>query len=102
MLDLTEEYLRRAGPGNRKCVACDDEVRDPDDYLMIGYLADPESYPLGKFNYTHLHKSHISHWKQADEFLKCARTTLAEGKWQGPVLPQIIRQIEAGTLVNAR
>lgn len=102
MLAASEQHLANTGPGKRTCAVCGQEVQDPDDYLLIGYLADPAHDALGKFNYTHLHKSHISQWKQAEEFLAAARTTLAGGQWRGPVLAEIVREIEAGALVKAR
>lgn len=94
MLELTNDYLRRAGPGNRKCAICGEEVREPDDYLMIGYLFDPASDPLSSFNYTHLHKSHIRQWNLAGDFLAFANTTLSRGNWRGPALAEIVREIE--------
>jgi hypothetical protein len=101
MLAAAEEYYQKAGPGKRACVVCGNQVLNPDDYLLIGYLGDPTTEPLAKFNYTHLHKSHIRDWKQADEFLVLARAAASSGQWQGSALPGIIREIEAGTLTGA-
>ena len=98
MLAAAEEYYKWAGPGKRACVVCGNQVLDQDDYLLIGYLGDPATEPLAKFNYTHLHKSHVRDWNQADEFLAIARAALAAGRWRGEALPAIIRTIEAGML----
>lgn len=95
MLSASESYLANTGPGKRICVICGNEIQHPDDYLLIGYLADPAE-PLGKFNYTHLHKSHVRYWGRADQFLELAKAAVAEGKWQGSALTEIIREIEAG------
>jgi len=94
MCEVSEQYLAKAGPGKRACAACNIEVRDPDDYLFICYLADPADDPLGRFNWTHLHKSHISGWAQAGEFLMLAKATLSKGHWQGAALAKIVREIE--------
>jgi hypothetical protein len=97
MREVSEQYLANAGPGRRACAVCSVEVRDPDDYLFIGYLADPSDGPLGRFNWTHLHKSHISGWPQAGEFLMHAKATLGRGRWRGSALPEIVGEIEAHT-----
>jgi hypothetical protein len=95
MCEVSEQYLANAGPGKRACAVCSIEVRDPDDYLFIGYLGNPSDDPLGSFNWTHLHKSHISSWHQAREFLMLAKTTLSKGHWRGSALTEIVREIEA-------
>jgi hypothetical protein len=96
MLAAMDELYKKTGPGNRACAVCGDQVLDPDDYFLIGYLGAPSASPLAKFNYTHLHKSHISSWKPADEFLTLARAAISSGQWQGVVLSKTIREIEAG------
>jgi hypothetical protein len=95
MLEASEQYLANTGPGKRVCAVCGIEVRDPDDYLFVGYLADPSDGPLGRFNWTHLHKSHISGWPQAREFLMLAKATFSKGRWRGAALAEIVREIEA-------
>ena len=94
MREVSEQYLANAGPGKRACAVCSVEVRDPDDYLFIGYLGNPSDDPLGRFNWTHLHKSHISGWLQAGEFLMLAEATLRKGRWRGAALAEIVREIE--------
>lgn len=100
MLAASEQCVANTGPGKRICIVCRSEVLNPDDYLLIGYLADPEKHPLGTFNYTHLHKIHIRDWRQARAFLALAKAVLAEGKWQGPALAEIIHEIESGITVT--
>jgi hypothetical protein len=93
MLAAADGYYKSAGPGKRACAVCGNQIINPDDYLLIAYLADPSTSPLGKFNYTHLHKSHIRDWKQADEFLTLAKAAVDAGQWRGDALPKIIREI---------
>ena len=91
-----EDYLGNTGPGKRICRVCTKEVSDPDDYLLMGYLADPSTDQLGIFNYTHLHKSHIAKWSQAEQFLTLAKATLDSNRWHGDRLAEMIRVIEEG------
>lgn len=102
MLAASEAYLNNSGPGKRICAVCGNEVRDPDDYLFIGYLADPSDDPLGKFNYTHLHKSHVSGWEKAEEFLGLARAAIDAGRWRGKALLKIVQEVEASRIASAR
>jgi hypothetical protein len=96
MLAAADAHSTNTGPGKRACAACGGEIVDPDDYLLIAWLADPSTDPLGRFNYTHLHASHIRDWKQAEEFLVLAKAAVEEGRWQGDALPKLVREIEAG------
>jgi predicted nucleic acid-binding Zn ribbon protein len=91
----SEAYLSRTGPGRRRCVVCGNETLDPDDYLLIGYLGAPAEGPLQDFNFTHLHKSHIPSWAEADRFRSLATEALASGRWKGPQLPDLIQVIDA-------
>jgi hypothetical protein len=102
MLATAEDYYNNTGPGKRTCVVCGNQVLNPDDYLLIGYLGDPSTELLGRFNYTHLHKSHIRSWNRADEFLSLARAAVDAGRWQGSALTEIIQAIEAGAFTGVR
>jgi hypothetical protein len=95
MLAAADEYYKRTGPGRRACAVCGNQILNPDEYLLIGYLADASTDPLGKFNYTHLHKSHIRDWKQANEFLALAKAAILSDRWREDALPKIIQEIEA-------
>jgi len=95
MLAAADACSKNIGPGKRTCAACGGEITDADDYFLIAWLGDPSTDPLGKFNYTHLHKSHIRDWKHADEFLSLAKAAADAGRWQGTALPMIMRDFEA-------
>jgi hypothetical protein len=95
MRAAAEAYDKNTGPGKRICAACGGEILDPDDYVLIGYLGDPSVDPLGRFNYTHLHTSHIRDWKPAGEFVTLAKAAIEEGRWRGDALPKLMRDIEA-------
>ena len=93
-----EDYVNRTGPGHRHCAVCANEIMDPNDYLLIGYLGEPSKSRLAGFNFTHLHRSHISLWSEAERFLRLAKEALASGSWKGPQLPNLIEAIEAARL----
>ncbi len=96
MLAAVDVLLAGTGPGKRLCAVCGVEARDPDDYLWIGYLGDVSTEPLGRFNYTHLHASHISDWELRDEFLALAKATIDRGRWRGKTLSKLVEAVEAG------
>ena len=102
MLVATRGYYACTGPGKRICVVCENEVSDPDDYLLIGYLGRSTGDALGRFEYTHLHRSHIHEWKQVDEFLSLAKKAINSDQWQGDALYNIIREIEATRNVETK
>lgn len=95
LVTLVEEHYSRTGPGQRKCQVCGEEILDPDDCLALGYLGDSALDPIGRFNFTHLHKSHVADWKPAAEFLALAQAAIDEGRWKGPTLATLIRDIRA-------
>lgn len=70
------ELLANTGPGHRACIVCANQVTDPDDYLLLPRFTDDVSEPLHRFNYTHLHKSHIARWKDRLAALTAIETRL--------------------------
>lgn len=80
---IAEEHYRRTGPGNRKCEVCCKEILDPENCLMFGYLGDPELDELGRFNFIHIHKSHLANWKPLKEFLAIGQAAIDDGRWRG-------------------
>jgi len=91
----SEANAEHTGPGKRRCAVCGAEILDPDDYLLIGYLGDPTRNGIAEFNFTHLHKSHLAQWRDADRFLGLAKEMLASGRWKGPALLMLVQKIEA-------
>jgi predicted nucleic acid-binding Zn ribbon protein len=102
MIAAFEESLLRSGPGHRECAVCGEQVLDPDDYFLIGRLTGDTSAPLFKFNYTHLHKSHVAEWDQAAAFLAAAKTHIDTGLWSGEALQGIMESVNLQSPDTAR
>ncbi|MBL8297957.1 MAG: hypothetical protein JNN30_06350 [Rhodanobacteraceae bacterium] len=97
-LRRVDEWASRVGPGKRKCIVCEMEVADPDDYLLIDHLSDREEDPLREFNYTHLHRSYVQKWNSRSRFVDLAAAALASDSWKGPYLIRLIEEIGAKSL----
>ena len=95
-LRCVDEWASRVGPGKRKCVVCETEITDPDDYLFIERLLGRDSDPLRAFNYTHLHKSCLPRWESRSRFIELANAALASDSWKGPYLAHLIGEMENG------
>lgn len=76
-----QEWTAKTGPGKRKCAVCGEEIMDYRDYILIPYLCSPEVHPVGAFNYTHLHRSHLPAWRQQSELVEL----LNDGRQRGIV-----------------
>jgi hypothetical protein len=66
---VLDDLNSMTGPGNRKCAVCQNEITDPDDYLLIPRMVSDGMHSLFKFRYTHLHKSHVRLWGPLAEVL---------------------------------
>ena len=93
MLLVAEQGIKALAPKNRICVVCSQDITSPDDYIFIGYLGDPAEEPLGKFNFTTLHKSHGGQWAGRDEFLALVQTAVDDGRWVGKGLTSSVRSL---------
>jgi hypothetical protein len=62
-------FLNNTGPSKRKCIVCKSEIINPDDYLLIDYLTSDKRHFLFKYNYTHIHKSHLNKWKDREKVI---------------------------------
>jgi hypothetical protein len=90
---IVAELESRTGPGKRRCVVCQREITNPDDYILLPRLVDSDTHALHPYNYTHLHKSHVSSWHDYDKVVFLLRD-LADG-WKGSSLIWLIRELEA-------
>lgn len=88
-----EELDRKTGSGRRKCAVCGSEVLDPDDYLMVPRLTDDVASPAHRFNYTHLHRSHVRGWREVGDLERLLEQLEAAGGWKGRVLQELLQQL---------
>jgi hypothetical protein len=73
------ELLSANAPSNRRCEVCGELIRDPDDYLGIGYLTFDESLLASRFNFVHLHLSHVHAWSRLGEAIEALRQLSSSG-----------------------
>ena len=88
-----EELSRKTGPGRRKCAVCGNEILDPDDYLMVPRLTDDAASPAYRFNYMHLHRSHVRGWRELVDLERLLEQFEAGGGWEGNVLRDLLQQL---------
>jgi hypothetical protein len=92
-LERYQEIRRRLGPGNRFCVVCEEEIKDPDNYFTLGYLTEDESEPLYKYNYTQVHRSCLSNWPELSRVFAEIDKFNISGKWEGDALDRILADL---------
>lgn len=90
-------WQNSTGPGNRKCSVCREEISSPNDYFMIDFLA-PDGFSASKYNYTHLHLSHINEWEDSFAALREIEALKDSGEWGGEYLDNLIRQLKKSLL----
>lgn len=91
-----EEWQANTGPGNRICVVCKEEILDPDDYMMIDHLTSDSSNLISRYNYTHIHRSHIGVWDNLDDVLKNIKIFRESADWGGGYLEYLATSLERG------
>jgi predicted nucleic acid-binding Zn ribbon protein len=89
------EMSAKVGPGRRRCVVCAREITNPDDYIFVPRLSAESSGPLGRFNFTHLHRSHARQWRDLGELLAILKSLDRSGVWKGSALQLLIQDFES-------
>ena len=79
-----EEARSHSRPGNRRCIVCNGDILDPDDYFSVGFLTDDSSSPAFAFNNLQLHRSHFLQWDRAAEFRQAVQQRQESEVWEGP------------------
>lgn len=85
-LHRSTELLNRLGPGSRPCVVCGAQIRDPDDYLALGFLTADESLLAHEFNFVQVHRSHAHEWPELGRARQALDQLIASGTWE-PIKP---------------
>jgi hypothetical protein len=86
------EVHEHSRPESRICVVCGEVIRDPDDYLGFGFLTVSE-VAASRFNYVHLHRSHIGRWHDLDAALEALEHLRDSGEWRGDRLAKLISEL---------
>jgi len=94
ILQRLRKYSHATGPGKRKCLVCKSEIKNPDDYLFIDYLTSDERKFLYKYNYTHLHKSHIDKWVDREEVIEELVRLNDSENWSGKYILRLLLELE--------
>ena len=85
-----EEARQRTAPHNRQCFVCGQSITDPDNYVGLGYLVEPRSSSLGRFNYAHFHRSCLATWRGLPELIAELEKLDGSGAWKGEALKRLI------------
>lgn len=85
-----EEARKKTGPGNRACVVCNVQIKDPDDYFALGYLVSDLRKPLYPYNYTQAHISCLPQWPELLHVYDLIKDLKQSGKWKGKGLDDLI------------
>jgi len=88
-----KEVQEHQGPGNRFCVVCKMEIRNPDDYFTVGHLIEDKGHSLYPYNYKQAHISCLTKWPDLphlyDEIEKLQRSKT----WGGDALINLLAQL---------
>jgi hypothetical protein len=85
-LELHEAATLNADVRRRLCEVCERPILDPDDYLGLGLLTSDPGNALFRFNFLHLHRSHVGQWDRYQEFRRLIEAMQRSEAWDGPRL----------------
>ncbi len=91
------EVRERHGPGNRFCVVCKREIRDPDDYFAVGHLVEDVFHPLYSYNYTQTHRSCLPKWAELPYVYELLEDLKQSGSWRGKSLDELLAELRGGS-----
>jgi hypothetical protein len=93
VLRRVTEMQQRIGPGNRACVVCSNQVKDPDDYFALGHLTDDEKHALFKYNYLQAHRSCLAKWPELPFLCRELERLNKSDTWGGKVLERLVTEL---------
>lgn len=85
-------------PENRVCWVCAEQIRNPDDYIGLGFLTDDASLEASEFNFFHAHRDHLQEWAQTKTLMAALRDLVRSDGWEGDALDEEIRDLISLTL----
>ena len=89
-----DEVLTRNGPGNRVCVVCEKEIKDPDEYFTLGHLTEDEAAPAYRYNYVQAHSSCLPEWRELASVIKSIHDLQASETWQKNALDDLLGELK--------
>ena len=89
-----DEVLTRNGPGNRVCVVCEKEIKDPDEYFTLGHLTEDEGAQVYPYNYVQAHSSCLPNWREVAYVTKLVQDLKDSGTWQGNALGILLAELK--------
>jgi len=92
---LAQEAIDRLGPGNRLCEVCGEEVRDPDDYMTLGFLTDDDESSASTLNWLQFHRSHLHLWGRLQEAIATLQSLAVDEAWCEEDTAGLVRELES-------
>jgi len=75
-------------------VVCKEEIVHPDDYLLIDHLTSDQDDAVFRYNYTHLHESHVRDWFELEKCIKEIKKFKESTVWGGSYLEGLIKSLK--------
>ncbi|MCP3883713.1 MAG: hypothetical protein GY701_35705 [Sulfitobacter sp.] len=92
---LAQETIDRLGPGSRSCEVCGEEVRDPDDYLTLGFLSDEAGSPASSLNWLQFHRSHLHLWEHLQAAIETLESLSVDKGWCEEDTVALVRELRS-------
>lgn len=82
-------------PQHRIDAVTGDSIRNPDDYLGLGYLTGDKANPLYPYNFLHFSLSNLAQWRDLPAFVRNLNELKSLGFWKGVGFENLLRMTEA-------
>lgn len=93
--DLAHETIERLGPGNRSCEVCAQQVRDPDDYVTLGFLTERAGSPAATLNWLQFHRSHLHRWERLPDAIALLEGLVADEGWCVDDIAPLVQELRS-------
>jgi predicted nucleic acid-binding Zn ribbon protein len=94
------EIMKRNGPGNRSCVVCTREIKDPDEYFSLGHLTEDKNHSLYVYNYTQAHRSCLPEWRALEHVHAEAVKLMRSDSWKGIALEKLVTDLASALAIE--
>jgi hypothetical protein len=93
-LELRMELFDRARPPY-SCAVCTRNIRDPDEFVPLGFLSDDVTTPWYELNYAGTHRACLKEWPRLSALIAFVDSQIASGAWRGPGMTRFSAQLAA-------